>query len=113
MGFRLAPFVEQDLMRFKEPWLVARNDSFFDQLLFGPNGRSREELMGVNNIDNLISAVTKDYIEYMRHVIDLNFRAGVNSTRDSIVSVAINRSSSEASSASETEIVGISTRKMS
>lgn len=100
-------------MRFKEPWLVARNDSFFDQLLFGPNGRSREELMGVNNIDNLISAVTKDYIEYMRHVIDLNFRAGVNSTRDSIVSVAINRSSSEASSASETEIVGISTRKMS
>jgi hypothetical protein len=77
-------------------------DSFFDQLLHRPDGRKFEDLHGPENIDALVKAIEKDYSEYMRHVINLNFRAYTNTTRDELVSSEGDRSAAKPLSAHTT-----------
>lgn len=81
-------------------------DSFFNHLLYGPNGQREEELEGLENTEKLIRSVTREYSEYMRHVIDLNFRAGNNATHINLVSAA-NGTSSPVPSAANMEVGGI------
>jgi hypothetical protein len=51
-------------------------------LLYGPTGLSKDDLVGPKNVDNLIRAVERNYAEYMRNVIDRNFRATENTTAE-------------------------------
>ncbi|KAH7240053.1 uncharacterized protein BKA55DRAFT_706512 [Fusarium redolens] len=77
-------------------------DSFFDQLLHRPDGRKFEDLHVPENIDALVKAIEKDYSEYMRHVINLNFRAYTNTTLDELVSSEGDRSAAKPLSAHTT-----------
>ncbi|KAJ4258021.1 hypothetical protein NW762_008158 [Fusarium torreyae] len=95
-SFKLKRFFEDNLAPFPGNKTEEYYDSFFSQLLLGPHGRKREQLAGYNNVDSLTQAVEMDYSEYMRNVIDLNFRARKNSTHDELISA-----SGEASSSSE------------
>ncbi|KAM0551200.1 hypothetical protein ACHAPJ_008542 [Fusarium lateritium] len=95
-SFKLKRFFEDNLAPFPGNKTEEYYDSFFSQLLLGPHDRKREHLAGYDNVDNLTQAVEMDYSEYMRNVIDVNFRARKNSTHDELIS-----SSGEASSSSE------------
>ncbi|KAJ4038290.1 hypothetical protein NW756_008576 [Fusarium oxysporum] len=75
------PIDEPDTRTFDED-----DDPFFDHLLHGPNRIERESLLGPSNTEKLIRAVQKDYSEYMRHVIDLNFRANSSNTHGDLIS---------------------------
>ncbi|RWA13316.1 hypothetical protein EKO27_g1755 [Xylaria grammica] len=57
-------------------------DSFFSHVVFGPDGHSRESLLGSGNVDTLIAAVNEVYQRFMVHVIDREWRAsrGVGNT---------------------------------
>ncbi|KAF5689868.1 hypothetical protein FDENT_4182 [Fusarium denticulatum] len=61
-------------------------DPFFNHLIYGPKAVKKEELLGPGNVSNLIDAVKKGYGEYMRYVIDLNFRADPKTPHDELVS---------------------------
>lgn len=80
-------------------------DSFFNHLLYGPNGQREEELEGPGNAEKLIRAVTREYSECIKHIIDLNFRAGGNATHINLVSAAIG-TSPPVPSAANTEVSG-------
>ncbi|KAH6972861.1 hypothetical protein BKA56DRAFT_555774 [Ilyonectria sp. MPI-CAGE-AT-0026] len=105
---RLGGFMEGQFFPFDHDDHDAKwtYDSFFNHLLYGPNGQLEEELEGSENTKKLIRAVTREYSEYMRHVIDLNFRAGSNATHINLVSTA-NGTSSPVPSAANTEVSGI------
>ncbi|KAI3578788.1 hypothetical protein IWW34DRAFT_805443 [Fusarium oxysporum f. sp. albedinis] len=75
------PIDEPDTRTFDED-----DDPFFDHLLHGPNRIKRESLLGPSNTEKLIRAVQRDYSEYMRHVIDLNFRANSSNAHDDLIS---------------------------
>ncbi|KAK2124494.1 hypothetical protein NOF04DRAFT_1250079 [Fusarium oxysporum II5] len=75
------PIDEPDTRTFDED-----DDPFFDHLLHGPNRIERESLLGPSNTEKLIRAVQRDYSEYMRHVIDLNFRANSSNAHDDLIS---------------------------
>ncbi|KAH7205624.1 hypothetical protein BKA60DRAFT_466459 [Fusarium oxysporum] len=75
------PIDEPDTRTFDED-----DDPFFDHLLHGPNRIVRESLLGPSNTEKLIRAVQRDYSEYMRHVIDLNFRANSSNAHDDLIS---------------------------
>ncbi|KAF5010595.1 hypothetical protein FDECE_3261 [Fusarium decemcellulare] len=98
-NFNLAPFpADQNLDRQVDP--------FFNHLLAGPDNFQREDLEGDKNIDKLIRAVTRDYSEYMRILIDRNFRANSNSTRTTLISSTGEASAKQPFSAT-TNITGI------
>ncbi|KAH8686259.1 hypothetical protein BGZ61DRAFT_313724, partial [Ilyonectria robusta] len=108
---RLGGFMEGQFFPFDHDDHDAKwtYDAFFNHLLYGPNGQREEELEGPENAEKLISAVTREYSEYMRHVIDLNFRAGSNATHINLVSAA-NGTLSPVPSAANTEVSGIVSR---
>ncbi|CEI63321.1 unnamed protein product [Fusarium venenatum] len=60
LGYRLHRFLDADLVRFA----------------------GEEDLIGPNNVNKLIRAVERNYAEYMRIVIDRNFRANKNNTAE-------------------------------
>ncbi|CAG9987009.1 unnamed protein product [Clonostachys byssicola] len=67
----------------------------------------------IKEIDNLILAVGQKYGEYMRHVINLNFRAGSESVDGDLVSAAGELSSSSTTTLSPTvTISGASSREV-
>ncbi|OBS25999.1 hypothetical protein FPOA_06529 [Fusarium poae] len=84
LGYRLHRFLTDDLVNFGELEHEIEFDPFFNQLVFGPNGLSKEGLAGSKNVDKLIGAVERDYAEYMRTIIDRNFRATKNTTAELI-----------------------------
>lgn len=61
-------------------------DSFFNHLLARPNGYRREDLLGPENTENLTRAVTEDYVDYVRHVIDRKMRATDQSATSNLLS---------------------------
>ncbi|WAO97271.1 Hypothetical protein NCS54_01499000 [Fusarium falciforme] len=85
LGYKLKGFMDSTLLNFARNDPEYQYDPFFNQLVKRPNGYSREDLLGPNNADKLVKAVTQDYCEYMRHIIDRNFRAS-NSSRTSFLS---------------------------
>lgn len=85
-----------------DDWLI---DLFFGQLGIGPGGILPDDLVGKENINSLIHAITRQYTEYMRHIIDINFRAKNDTARESIVSAA----ESTSSSSSSTRPLGVNT----
>ncbi|KAM0425595.1 hypothetical protein ACHAPT_009126 [Fusarium lateritium] len=108
LGYKLKGFLDAHLTFFtpqNRDLGQTRQDSFFDQLISGPGGHARDELLGPNNANRLIKAVKEDHEEYMRHVIDANFRAGSDSNRSSLVRASGGTSLSTPSGAN-TEIVG-------
>ncbi|KAM5372361.1 hypothetical protein ACJA88_009110 [Fusarium oxysporum] len=90
-GYQPGRFLDADLTSFPidEPdtrTFDEDDDPFFDHLLHGPNRIKRESLLGPSNTEKLIRAVQRDYSEYMRHVIDLNFRANSSNAHDDLIS---------------------------
>ncbi|KAI1066779.1 hypothetical protein LB506_012078 [Fusarium annulatum] len=81
-------------------------DPFFNHLIYGPKAVKKEELIGPRNVSNLIDAVEKGYSEYMRYVIDLNFRADKKTPRDELVSALASPSPAREAMSPNTEING-------
>ncbi|KAI0454763.1 hypothetical protein F5B21DRAFT_474184 [Xylaria acuta] len=52
---------------------------FFSRLVNGLRGTSRENLVGSENVDTLISAINDLYQRFMVHVIDLDWRSSIGS----------------------------------
>ncbi|KAH6890652.1 hypothetical protein B0T10DRAFT_548158 [Thelonectria olida] len=109
LGFQITENLRKNLVRFVQEgkdW--ANYDAFFDHLLFGPSAYNRTALAGVQNVDKLISAVTRDYTEYMTYVINLNSRGNSNSKKSNLVSAVANVSSFSLASTDTvtTEITG-------
>ncbi|RSL50541.1 hypothetical protein CEP51_015332 [Fusarium floridanum] len=86
LGYKLKGFLDSTLLNFARNDPEYRYDSFFNQLVNRPEGYPREGLLGPNNADKLIRAVTLDYCEYMRHVIDRNLRASNTTSRSNFLS---------------------------
>ncbi|KAF5703235.1 hypothetical protein FGLOB1_9171 [Fusarium globosum] len=85
LGYSLEVYFRDYLAWFQGPtgWSI---DSFFDQLLYRSDGAKFEDLHGPENTDALVKAIERDYSEYMRHAINLNFRASTNTTHGQLVS---------------------------
>ncbi|KAF5721021.1 hypothetical protein FMUND_3925 [Fusarium mundagurra] len=81
-------------------------DPFFNHLIYGPKAVKKEELLGPGNVSNLIDAVKKGYGEYMRYVIDLNFRADEKTPHDELVSALASPSSDKEPVSHHIEIDG-------
>ncbi|PNP76051.1 hypothetical protein FNYG_10609 [Fusarium nygamai] len=81
-------------------------DPFFNHLIYGPKAVKKEEFIGPGNASNLIDAVEKGYSEYMRYVIDLNFRADKKTPHDELVSALASPSPDEEAVSPNTEING-------
>lgn len=112
LGFRLQRFINEGLFPFPPidgETVGAKYDSFFDHLVHGPNGQPEEEFISPGNVENLIKAVTREYSEYMRHVIDVNFRAGRDSNHKNLIS-ATQGNPSGVPSLATTEVVGTVSR---
>ncbi|KAF5000433.1 hypothetical protein FGRMN_1764 [Fusarium graminum] len=85
-GFKLEGFLRANLLALPSNASEETYDSFFSHLLLRPEGYSREDLSGRKNVDKFVQAVTKDYNEYFRHVINRNLRAGNLSPHGSLLS---------------------------
>ncbi|KAF4947306.1 hypothetical protein FSARC_14001 [Fusarium sarcochroum] len=107
-GYELKPFFEADLAPFTGNETEEYYDSSFSHLLLRPDGSKREDLAGYDNVNNLARAVERDYSEYMRHVIDLNFRASKHATQGELPSASGKASSSSCAkpSSANTETTG-------
>ncbi|KAG9495693.1 hypothetical protein J7337_012248 [Fusarium musae] len=81
-------------------------DPFFNHIIYGPKAMKKKELLGPENVSNLMDAVKKGYGEYMRYVIDLNFRADQKTARDELVSALASPSSDKELVSPNTEING-------
>ncbi|KAF5689338.1 hypothetical protein FCIRC_1442 [Fusarium circinatum] len=81
-------------------------DSFFNHLIYGPKAAKKEELLGPMNVNNLIDAVNNGYSEYMRYLIDLNFRADEKTPHDELVSALASPSPAGEAVSPNTEITG-------
>ncbi|KAF9872339.1 hypothetical protein CkaCkLH20_10166 [Colletotrichum karsti] len=57
------------------PYNSGYYDIFFNHLVFGPENLLVADLVGPENIKTLTEAVSRNYREYMSHVIDHNFRS--------------------------------------
>ncbi|RSL86408.1 hypothetical protein CEP52_015814 [Fusarium oligoseptatum] len=86
LGYKLKGFMGSTLPNFARNNQEHQYDSFFNQLVNRPEGYSREDLVGPNNAVQLIKAVTLDYCEYMRHIIDRNLRASNTTSRTNFLS---------------------------
>ncbi|KAH6874587.1 hypothetical protein B0T10DRAFT_541128 [Thelonectria olida] len=94
MGFKIIDFLDNNLVRFVQKVPDLPNlDLFFDHLINGPYACNRTTLLGPQNADKLISAVTLGYTDYMAQVIHLNFRGSSNSKKSNLVSAVANVSS--------------------
>lgn len=90
LGYKLSRFFGLDLVHFVEDkgtWYSNPDefDSFFNHIIYGPNGVEREDIAGSSNENALVCLIERDYAEYMRIVIDLNFRASMNTSRDDLI----------------------------
>jgi hypothetical protein len=102
LGYDVTRFTTSEFLNIKQMDTVKyRYGPFFAQLGGRPGGYSEEELLGPGNTNNLIDAVTKDYCELMRHVIDRNLRASNESSH------AILGASNETSTAAHSEVIGV------
>ncbi|KAJ4136562.1 hypothetical protein NW768_004179 [Fusarium equiseti] len=81
-GYDLTNFMASSLPYLDKDDAHYQYDTFFNQLIRRPGGYRREDLLGPSNVKNLIKAVTADYCELMRHVINHNFRASDESSGD-------------------------------
>lgn len=52
-------------------------DPFFDRLVYGPRGTSRENLIGSENVDTLTAAINDLYQRFMVRVVDLQWRSSI------------------------------------
>ncbi|KAF5584084.1 hypothetical protein FPCIR_8775 [Fusarium pseudocircinatum] len=110
LNFKLKRFLDDDLKRYPTHNITQRPldcDPFFNHLIYGPNAVKREELIGPRNVSNLIDAVRKGYGEYMRYVIDLNFRADEKTSHNELASALSSPSSDEEPVSPHAEINGI------
>ncbi|KAM0241503.1 hypothetical protein ACHAP5_007542 [Fusarium lateritium] len=111
LGFKAAERIDLAFTYFdSDDVLHEMYDYFFDHLTHRPGGHTREELTRAKNAQKLIQAVTQDFNEYMRHVIDLNFRANGHESEEDLVSAIDNDTSVLLSSVSN--ITGKSTEEI-
>ncbi|KAH6954835.1 hypothetical protein DER45DRAFT_633284 [Fusarium avenaceum] len=92
LGYKLEGFLDANLFSFPSNLSSDLYDSFFNHLLLRPKGYSRDDLSGRKNEDKFVQAVTLDYNEYLRHVINRNFRAGKHSLDVNLLSATKDRS---------------------
>jgi hypothetical protein len=92
LGYKLEGFLNANLFSFPANLSTELYDSFFNHLLLRPKGYSRNDLSGRKNEDKLVRAVTQDYNEYLRHVINRNFRAGKRSPGVNLLSATKDKS---------------------
>jgi hypothetical protein len=81
-GYNLKSFVTSSLPYVEKDDAHYQYDTFFNQLIRRPGGYRREDLLGPGNVRNLAKAVTADYCELMRHIINQNLRASTDSSGD-------------------------------
>ncbi|KAF5005494.1 hypothetical protein FDECE_8072 [Fusarium decemcellulare] len=86
LGYKLEGFLNANLLSFPANVSAESYDSFFNHLLLRPKGYSRDHLAWPKNADTFVRAVTQDYNEYLRHVINRNLVAGNRSSSDAILS---------------------------
>ncbi|KAL6915461.1 hypothetical protein FSST1_006956 [Fusarium sambucinum] len=79
-------------------------DKFFDELINGGNRLNNTDLVGPKNVKRLIQAIGSNYAQYMRAVIDRNFRA--NTTTEARLMTAEAFPSKASPSSYRTEISG-------
>ncbi|KAF4436129.1 hypothetical protein FACUT_6701 [Fusarium acutatum] len=109
LNYKHKHFLDDDLKHYPTHNITQRpldSDPFFNHLIYGPKAVKREELIGPRNVSNLIDAVRKGYGEYMRYVIDLNFRSDEKTPHDELVSALASPSSDEEPLSHHTEING-------
>ncbi|RFN47666.1 hypothetical protein FIE12Z_8123 [Fusarium flagelliforme] len=99
-GYNLKSFVASSLPYLEKDDAHYQYDTFFNQLTRRPGGYRREDLLGPSNVKTLIKAVTADYRELMRHIINSNLRASNDSSSD------ILSASNSSSTDSQTLITG-------
>ncbi|EGU85086.1 hypothetical protein FOXB_04400 [Fusarium oxysporum f. sp. conglutinans Fo5176] len=108
LGYKLDRFLTADLAPFPEDKMEPNTDtdydSFFNHLIYGPNGMDKEDLVGSSQAKALIRLVERDYTEYMRNVIDLNFRAYKDTSRNDLSSA--DSSSDKKPSSVTTKVTG-------
>ncbi|CAJ0547173.1 Ff.00g018000.m01.CDS01 [Fusarium sp. VM40] len=92
LGYKLEGFLDANLFSFPANLSAELYDSFFNHLLLRPKGYSRDDLSGLKNADKFVRAVTQDYNEYLRHVINRNFRAGKQSPIVNLLSATEDKS---------------------
>jgi hypothetical protein len=92
LGYKLEGFLSANLFSFPANLSTDLYDPFFNHLLLRPEGYSRDDLSGRKNVDEFVRAVTQDYNEYLRHVINRNFRAGKQSPSVNLLSATKDRS---------------------
>lgn len=86
LGFRLDDLASH-LTELGDASILDSFDPFFQHLV-ARDRYSRDELLGPANVEKLMQAVASDYSEYMRHVIDLNFRANEDGRNSSLYSAS-------------------------
>ncbi|KAF5570131.1 hypothetical protein FPHYL_1407 [Fusarium phyllophilum] len=110
LSYKLKNFLDTNLKLYPTHNLSTERpfdcDPFFNHLIYGPKAVKKEELLGPWNVSNLIDAVKKGYSEYMRYVIDLNFRADEKTPHDELVSALASPSSGKEPVSPNTEISG-------
>jgi hypothetical protein len=110
LNYKLKHFLDAHLKLYPTHNLTTERpfdcDPFFNHLIYGPRAVKKEELLGPGNVSNLIDAVKEGYGEYMRYVIDLNFRADQKTPHDELVSALASPSSDKEPVAPDTEING-------
>ncbi|KAF4462807.1 hypothetical protein FALBO_10375 [Fusarium albosuccineum] len=104
LGYKLEGFLNANLLAFPANVSAESYDSFFNHLLLRPKGYSRDHLAGSKNEDKFVQAVTQDYNEYLRHVINRNLRAVNRSSGDALLSAT--DASSARSLSSDSSITG-------
>ncbi|KAF5630113.1 hypothetical protein F52700_7471 [Fusarium sp. NRRL 52700] len=109
LNYKLKHFLDDHLKLYPTPNMTEQKsdcDSFFNHLIYGPKAAKKEELLGPSNASNLLDAVKKGYSEYMRYVIDLNFRADEKTPHDELVSASASPSPHKDAVSRNTEING-------
>lgn len=103
MGYALKGFMEANLKPFNST-TSDYYDAFFTHLLFQSKGYALEDLAGTENVEKLIQAVTQEYNEYARHVVNYNLRAKDRASQgSSILSAGGDESGQPLSAFSETK----------
>ncbi|KAF5989029.1 hypothetical protein FBULB1_1184 [Fusarium bulbicola] len=109
LNYKLKHFLDDHLKLYPTHNITEQKsdcDPFFNHLIYGPKAAKKEELLGPGNVSNLINAVQKGYSEYMRYLIDLNFRADEKTSHDELVSALASPSPAEEAVSPDTEITG-------
>ena len=102
--YRIKKFLDGDLESFKNQSQQADKgfsrkirfdqevgwSNVFDHLLYGPFGVQLDNILGHDNVENLIAAINKIYNKYMTLVIDRNFRVAPSSTNATLSALGNN-----------------------